>query len=220
MTNLTVEHFKDSDEADIKWVSLACGAAVPVLDAVDGLRQTDNSKNVHLTLVDYDPEALNFAEYLAGKQGLEADADYSIESANLIRELIVSDAFVQRHGAESYDMVDMLGIFEYFDKEMSAKMLHNAFALVKEGGQLVLGNMLVTHDNLQLNQRAIGWPSIKPRSFEEIAEIIELAGIPVEQSEAYVPKDGVYAVVSIEKSAPAPRPFPSRIAETALRNSR
>jgi len=208
MERIAIDQIKSSDSEEVSWVSLACGAAVPVLDAMSTLREQDSDKNVHLTLVDYDPTALNFAEFLANKQGLVAEEDYTIEKANLIREMIVSDGFVKSHGEESFDMVDMLGIFEYFDKDMSAKMLQNAYRLVKPGGVLVLGNMLDTHRNLDLNQRAIGWPSIKPRSIDEITEILNQAGVPLESTEAFIPQDGVYAVVSIEKPVEADKSAP------------
>lgn len=199
MEGLMVEHVNGSDDENIKWVSLACGAAVPVLDALQAIDETSPEKDVHLTLVDINPEALDFAETLADHQGLTKDKDYSIEEANLIREMIISDEFVRRHGEESYDAVDMLGIFEYFDEKRSAAMLKNAYRLLKPGGKLIIGNMLTTHPNIQFNQRAIGWPGIKPRSIEEISAIISNADIDTAQAEGYVPQDGVYVVVAIEK---------------------
>lgn len=187
---------ENAQKGDIDWLSLACGAAVPVLDAVRELPETTDAK---LTLVDFDPQALEFARTLATDQGLMPEKDFHIEASNLVKDLIFKDNFIEKHGEESFDMVDMLGIFEYFDEERGAKLLQNAYRLVKPGGKMIIGNMLDTHPTLELNQRAVGWPGIKPRSLEEISQIVEQAGIEGDNVDVYIPQDGVYAVLEIKK---------------------
>lgn len=220
METLMLEHVEASDEDEVKWVSLACGAAVPVLDAMQTINSNLPDKDIHITLVDINPEALDFAEGLAQRQGLVEGQDFTREESNLIRDMILTDDFVKRHGEESFDAVDMLGIFEYFDEKRSAAMLANAYKLLKPGGKLIIGNMLTTHPNIEFNQRAIGWPGIKPRSIDEVNEIINSAGITSENCEGFVPQDGVYLVVSIEKPAVEPvtvLPVTRAIGSSAIR---
>lgn len=197
-----------TSESSVEWISLACGSALPVLDAVNNIKQKLPGKNINLSLVDWDDQALAFARGLAENQGLEEGLDFTAENQDLIRGLVLGDKLVQTLGEESYDMVDMMGIFEYFDDKRATKLLKNAYRLVKPGGKIVIGNMLDTHTNLRLNQAAVGWPGVKPRSLEEISEVIKSAGIDTTLCNTYVPEDGVYAVVEIGKEASNSIPVP------------
>ncbi|MBC7943150.1 class I SAM-dependent methyltransferase [Candidatus Saccharibacteria bacterium] len=182
------------DEAKTHWVSLACGAAIPVFETLG-----DSHADVRLDLVDVDPDALEFAKRFALKHSLVEGEDFTLFNRHLVRDLIVTDKLVAELGENEADMVDMMGIFEYFKPEPAAVMLKNAFRLVKPGGVLVLANMLSTRPQLDFNLRGVGWPYIKPRSLEEISEIILGAGLSLDDAEVYIPKDGIYAVVEIRK---------------------
>lgn len=218
MESISLRQVRDSDEDSTRWISLACGAAVPVLDAVANIKKEMPDRDFSLTLVDLDRTALEFARELASAQGLREGTDFEAERVNLIRGLIKNDELVTTHGKESYDMVDMLGIFEYFADDHAQTMLKNAYRLLKPGGKLIIGNMLDTHPNLRFNQVAVGWPGVKPRSFDEIANVITNAGIDIKQCQAYVPEDGVYAVVEIGKQTQneASAPSQRQLGSTAL----
>lgn len=183
-------------EGTTRWVSLACGAAVPVLDA---LRQSGADDDVRIELVDIDTTALDFAQALAEDQGMKQDEQFVRHQRNLVKDMIIADTLVQDFGENSAQLVDALGIFEYFSDRASVPFLKNSYRLVDEGGALVIANMLDTHPNLDFNQRCIGWPKIYPRSPEEILSLVERAGIPLDKVSFMVPEDGVYAVLEIKK---------------------
>ncbi len=183
-----------------RWASLACGAAIPVFQALDSRL----SGAVDVKLVDLDAAALaHAAEYATGK-GFAAGADFQLLKRHLIREMVATPKLVYELGESTMDFVDMLGIFEYIPEKFNgaksaASFLHNAFRLVRPGGGLVIANMLDTRPQLAFNQRGIGWPRIFPRSLAELLRIISDAGIAPEQVSVTVPEDGVYAVVEIRK---------------------
>lgn len=180
-----------------KWVSLACGAALPVLEALKVVSR--NGADAHLTLVDYNQGTLLTAQEMAEGGGLVEGDQFSIKNRNLVTDMIISDKFVQEYGEESAAMVDALGIFEYFNDERSAAFLHNSYRLVKPGGALVIANMLSSRPELDFNQRGIGWPKIYPRSIKEIIDIVAAAGIDTGAVTVTIPEDGVYGVVEIKK---------------------
>ncbi|MET0979973.1 MAG: class I SAM-dependent methyltransferase [Candidatus Saccharimonadales bacterium] len=195
-----------TDRPAARWISLACGGAVPVIDA---LKECQDLDLVHLDLIDYSPEALDFASNLAGgearlqkipsfNQASELRS-YTTHELNLIRGLIASDSLVDQFGENCSDVVDALGIFEYFSKKDSTNFLRNAYRLVREDGVLVIANMLADRPQLEFNRRGVGWPKLHPRSPEEMAEIIVNAGIDPEKARIIIPEDGVYAVVEIQK---------------------
>lgn len=179
------------------WTSLACGAAVPVLNAIQD--NMDRIQHIDLKLVDFDPSALDFAKELALHRGLDEEKDFEVVNRNLLKDLIVTDRLVGEFGEGSMNLVDALGIFEYFDERRSAQFLSNAYKLVKPGGALVAANMLDTHPEILFNQRVIGWPTIYPRSIEDLKGIIEKAGIDLKNVSMTIPDDDIYAIFEVKK---------------------
>lgn len=206
-------------KGDVEWMSLACGAAIPVLDALEKFKAEFPDKKAKLTLVDIDESALAFAEQLAEEQGLEHGADFTTERADLIAELIMSSKLAEgRRG--SMDMIDMLGIFEYMRDGAAARMLKNAQEMLKPGGVMVIGNMLKSHPNLRVNQDLIEWPSIRPRDLNDMRGILEKAGIDLDNVSVFIPEDEVYAVFAITKPSPEDDDLPtSKVASLKLQPS-
>lgn len=176
-----------------RWVSLACGAAVPVLDV---MARTGLS-GAELVLVDIDDEALAFAGDLAREAGLVEGADFSLLRRNLVSGVVARAELVEELGAGSATVVDALGIFEYFSDASCVRLLRNAWDLLEPGGVLVVANMLADRPELALNQRGLGWPSIVPRSPERLVELVRKAGLPLDRTTVSTAQDGVYAVVDV-----------------------
>ena len=174
------------------WVSLACGAAVPVLDAAAAV-----PGDHHLHLVDVDTDALDFARLLADEQGLVEGVDYTVHHRDLVRSVVARDDLVTELGAGRAAVVDALGIFEYFSDASCVRLLRNAHRLLAPGGVLVVANMLSDRPHLAMNQRGVGWPAIRPRSVEQVLDLVAAAGLPLERTTVHLPTDGVYAVVEI-----------------------
>ncbi|MEH3077390.1 MAG: class I SAM-dependent methyltransferase [Quadrisphaera sp.] len=174
------------------WVSLACGAAVPVLDA-----RADLGSSAHVVLVDVDPQALAFAGQLAERAGLVRDQDFTVLHRDLVRSLVVHDDLITEIGEQRAAVVDALGIFEYFSDASAVRLLRNAYRLVRPGGSLVVGNMLADRPQLAFNQRGAGWPGLHVRSVEQLAGLVQRAGLPLDRTTISIPQDGVYAVVDV-----------------------
>ena len=180
------------------WVSLACGAAVPVLDAVATLEDTPGA-DPHLHLVDLDPAALVFARELATARGLVEGADFSLLERDLVTGVVARDSLVDELGEASASVVDAVGIFEYFRDAACVRLLRNAYRLLRPGGVLVVANMLSDRRELQMNQRGIGWPRLFPRSSDQLVELVRLAGLPLARTTVSIPTDGIYAVVDVRR---------------------
>lgn len=195
------EFVDKTQDRPMRWVSIACGAAVPVLDAFQDIQSDASQRNVpdvDIRLIDRDQDALDFARQLAESQGLELPED-SYMNRDIVKGLLAGDSLIEEIGSESVDFVDMLGIFEYFGDRAASQLLRQANKLVAPGGKIVLANMLDTHPNLELNQRGVGWPLIHPRSLPEVAAIVRDAGLDEGRMQIFVPQDNVYGVAMITK---------------------
>ncbi len=118
----------------------------------------------------------------------------------------------------AYDFVEAIGILEYLKSDdwsyhyngvvdlktpqAGAKtLLRNAYELVKPGGDLVVGNMLIDRPQLGFTLNVIQWPHIQPRSIEDMIAIFDESGIEGERH-VYVsgnPDERVYALYRIHK---------------------
>ncbi len=210
------EHVRNSGKQDHVLVSLGAGAAVPVYETLEEVHQTMPKKRVEATAVDMSTDALAFAEQIGGDYDI-GDNNVKTLEGHLVRELMKGNAIPEAIGKKA-DMVDLLGVFEYFPAKSAALLLNKAFEMVEDDGILVFGNMLITHPNLQVNQRGVGWPDVQPRTIEEITQIIKGAGIDMAHVSIFIPEDGVYAVVRIEKPTRAKIEAPEAAKEGTLRS--
>ncbi|TNV20042.1 class I SAM-dependent methyltransferase [Buttiauxella sp. B2] len=177
------------------WVSLACGAAVPVLRTLRGAKL--RAQKFTLLLIDHDRQSLKFARGLATQYGLVEGHHFQLLMRNLFDRMVASDKLVQELGEYSAELVDGLGIFEYFSAPEAVHFIRHALRLVKPGGVLIISNMLATSPQLAFLLRCIGWPTLYPRTLLEIRDIVLAAGVDLKNVTVTLPNDGVYAVLEI-----------------------
>ena len=100
-------------------------------------------------------------------------------------------------------LVDAMGIFEYTGENIGVdpiSFLRSIWECVDLGGTLILGQMRADRPVPDYTLGVIQWPYIEMRSLDELMSIIVAAGIAPENVELFLPTDGVYAVVAIDKS--------------------
>ncbi len=176
-------------------LSLAGGAAQPVcraLAAVPGQRAA---------IVDLDPEALKLATVTAERLGVADRVE--LATANVLKPQQVQTATQ----GQQFDVVECIGFFEYLPESGmnrrtdASSFLRLAWSLVAPGGRLIFANMLDSHPQLSFTLHAVRWPTIQPRSVDELLAITDRAGVSVSEVELYLPDDGVYAVLTVSKGA-------------------
>lgn len=201
-----------------RWLSLACGAAQPVLIAA-ATAASRGTRTPLVTLADLDKQALRLAQSYAEGHGVAAQT--TVVRTNVLQP----EGFGHRSArpgrrspdswVEAFDVVDAVGILEYLrapdwryhyrgvmrsGRTLAGTMtfLRNAFACVRPGGLLVVGNMLDSHPQLGFTLDVVQWPHIQPRGVETMLEMFRDAGLQG-QIDVYLPSDGVYAVYAIRK---------------------
>jgi hypothetical protein len=179
---------------DGQWLSLACGAAQPVLSAASA-----EQNRSAVIILDWDQDALDLSLQAASELGVRERTSAHLANVLKLEEV---DAAVP---AEACQVVECLGFFEYLpDKESGERLdasdfLRLAWSRVAPGGVLLFANMLDTHPELGFTIHTVRWPLIQPRSLERILEIVERAGISREDVAVWLPGDGVYALITIRR---------------------
>ena len=226
MKKLVIEEVLKNPFEQQKWVSLACGAAQPVYDAMMRLQEM-GGVTPDVTLVDHDPEALSLAVKSAEEKGVGQQVHtrrMNILKPGGLASPVLMDKIAQSLGTKiklhpnEFDIVDAVGILEYLGNDDFVRsfeyggvikskrtfagaptFLKNAYEITRPGGLLLIGNMLDTHPQLGFTLNTLQWSHIQPRSIQEMSGLIESAGLRGADIEAHCPADGVYALYTIRK---------------------
>lgn len=199
-----------------EWISLASGAAQPIIHNAAQIQSQTNGLSPNITLVDYDRSILKTAEQHAAVAGVDVKTQFG----NILDvDGIAVDnpaEHKRKWQREGYDIVEAVGLVEYLkpaDKEYvydgvmertrkpqagAERFIRNAYELVKPGGKFIIGNMLDDHPQLGFTLNVIQWPHIQPRSVEEMIDIFQAAGIR-DKVDVYIPNDNVYAIYEVQK---------------------
>lgn len=193
-----IERYYDgTGHHDLSWTSVACGTALPVFQTS---RKLNGSFAPHITLMDYDTNALRVGKELHTFMGCHGDIV-------TVSENIFNPYVLQQYRA---DIIDAMGIFEYIgdpviemQKKMGidtspAKFLKACYDAANK--KVIFGQMSPDRPNPDFLMGVLGWPFIEMRSPQEVALIVEEAGIPLEQLNIYTTTDGVYVVYEINKN--------------------
>lgn len=176
-------------ESKASWLSLASGTAEPSLRAaVDAMSKADFS--VDMTVADWDGRALKVV------QGKAKELEYQEKGGRLttLRQNILTPDLAKElqgvNGIEQYDLVENMGFEEYLPQEgdtmqayksqglpQASEFTARAFELVKPGGMLISGNMVLPRPQIGFVFGAVDWPVINARTEAEILRVYEEAGI-------------------------------------------
>lgn len=194
-----LENYRQNSGKEIVCASLACGSAGPIFEMSKRLERI-GIKTGKLILVDSDPMALASAYSLAGTVGVMDKIE--IQKSNILttdlREVV---------NPNSVDIVDLLGIFEYIPTTFklhgishpaAETFLKNVLEIVKPGGLIVMGNMLVERPQQNFFKKV--WPRLFQRSISEVLRIIDNSGLDSTETSITIPaREGVYAIYAIKK---------------------
>lgn len=203
MAELVKEHVTrqqaTGEDQDFRWMSIACGTALPTMKAA-----VHSGVQPKITLIDFDRKAMSATKELAAEIGFEGDIDdqkpmniFNTKNLDALRDKLAAEGKLP-------SLVDMMGIFEYIGDDTGVNVdasdfLRAGYDLVAPGGRLVLGQMRDDRLVEDFTMGVVAWPTIEQRSPKELMQVITAAGIPRESVRMFMPTDGVYTVVSIQK---------------------
>lgn len=174
----------------LRWVSLGAGMG-HVASEFLGTVSPELRTHIELTLVDRDSHAVAI-----GRQSMArlrrvkcryAEADVTI--ARELRPLL----------AGKPELVDALGLIEYLADQDITTLVKRAYQALASGGSLVMSNMADDRPELNVHQRAVGWPGVIVRSPRQIVQLIRAADVPASSIRCMRADDAVYYVFEVVK---------------------
>lgn len=193
--HLSMQERGDDDEGIVS-LSLACGAAAPVYELMSSL-EANGVKVRKTVLADMDPMALASAYSIAETKNVEDKIELKLE--NLVNmETGEARDLTELVDPESVDAVDLLGLFEYFPRDLAVSVLKQVKSVLKPNGIIVFGNMIDKRPQQTFFSDVSLWPSLFQRSLTELFDIIDEAGFDAKnEASILLPPQGVYSVISV-----------------------
>lgn len=205
MAELVSEYVNNNKQPNYRWLSVACGTALP---AMQGAMRANIKPELYLA--DFDVKALENTEKLAKEIGFDGkikrpsrdlNGKDTINIFNIDDMSKLKDYLINNGGQPS--LIDLMGIFEYTGDNLgvnSSKFLKSCYDILRPGGRLIFGQMRDDRNVPDFVTGVVGWPYVEMRSINQFMTVIKEAGILPDQTNLYLPKDGVYMVGVITKS--------------------
>ncbi|MBC7546240.1 hypothetical protein H7171_00670 [Candidatus Saccharibacteria bacterium] len=187
----------EADAKDFRWMSVACGTALPAMKAA---LKAEISPD--MMLIDLDKKALEATRKMAAEIGFSGSMTQRSD-INIFKPEAMADLQAELTANNQRPMlIDAMGIFEYTGANLSvdsAQFLRSIYDILSPGGRLVFGQMRSDRPNPDFTMGVVSWPYVEMRSPKEFMQIIRKAGIPTKSTTLYLPKDRVYTVGVIDK---------------------
>ena len=79
----------------------------------------------------------------------------------------------------SIDIVEMVGLLDYFKDEKSVETFSKIYDILKEGGLFMVGNIVPNKEQSFISR--LGWPKMYYRSAENLARLLISSGFSEEK---------------------------------------
>lgn len=150
---------------EIHIMSLGSGSARAVIEVLAEMKNQNNGKNYTATLVDKSKSALEYSKRLAEERGV---------SENLTPVKGMLEEFVKNGQNCPPDIVEMVGILDYFDDDIAIEVISEIYKLLPPGGILITCNICENSERMFLTY-VLRWPMVY-RGKKELCEILTRAG--------------------------------------------
>lgn len=167
-----LDYVKKYEKNDVFIMNLASGPAREIMEIADS-----DSSGLMLRVIfdcyDFDKNAIIYAKNLI--QGKLVKANFFVKNA--IRLALSKN--ITNEIKQKYDLIYSMGLFDYFDGEISTRLIANLRKLLNENGMLIISTASekVNNSSAAWMEWVANWHLIY-RSRAEFQEIFEDAGFP------------------------------------------
>ena len=210
---LTAQLMSRNAKIDEKWLSLACGNALPILNAAE-----DSQAKPEISLIDFNFNNLRHAKRLAksrGQQNLIKQCAFrdllykkGFRQSQILRQILAPIKVKQlphwnfkKLKKNYYDRIDIIGFVEYLPKGTAARFLKRVYELLAPGGMIIFDSLSETNPEREFYEGVIQWPLTRFTSINDNIKMLEMSGITIANNTVHVYEtpDKVYPIYEIRK---------------------
>jgi len=171
----------------VRLLSIASGSARSYVAVLDALRDVDRS--IDVSFLDKSPAALEYSKMLV------AEADLTRHNRSFSWHEDTANNYLRSLNAEGlYDIVEMVGLLDYFSNDKVSSTLSEIYKRLKPGGALIIANIMPNHE-VPFVTNVMDWKMIY-RTAEEFFDLVSSTNFGDAGSiEAFVEPVQVHVVV-------------------------
>ncbi len=198
----------ENPNTQMTMVSVAAGTLLPTLQAAIN---SGHDHNIRIVMLENNEQSIAMAQHLVGELGFKGTLE--------VRNIDVFDAAQMEEQLADLEStaltVDAVGIFEYVNEELRAKMgarhpedymlfdpvafFNKINRFTKEDGTLVIGQMRKYRPVRDFMRGVLGWPFIKERSPAEVMQITVDGGAGRGDTRLIMTPRGLYTMAAVHK---------------------
>lgn len=175
-----------SKDKEINIISIASGSSRAIVEVLQSSQYLKDTK-LSLTFLDKNPKAIEYSKSLCK----------DIHGFNLSWINDTVGNFLRGNIDKKFDIVEIVGLFDYFNNEKVEQTLHGIHNILQEGGIVITAN--ISHNKEEkFITNVIDWPMIY-RSAEELASLAEKAGFSRDKMKVFYEPLMVHGMVVAKK---------------------
>jgi SAM-dependent methyltransferase len=162
-----------SCRASAKFLDLACGSCRELVELAPEIK----TSGAHVTCVDFDSDALDFALNRMVSAGVP-QVQMTFRRYNALK-MIKHDRNVKEFGMQ--DVIYSVGFFDYLQDEALIPLLSALYALLNPGGVLIMSFKDSMRYRAQEYHWFVDWDGFLQRTEEDSREVLVRANIPLDR---------------------------------------
>lgn len=155
----------EKGEKDIKILTIGGGSSRAIIQTISRLLNKNPGIEITVTNLDRDPTVIDLGKKIAESFNVSASFKWIIDTASKI------DLYIEKG---TIDIIEMVGLMDYFNKEKSILICNKIFDLLKEDGLFIVGNICPNFEKKFVEK--VGWPKMDYKTQDDFYDILYKAG--------------------------------------------
>ena len=175
------------EKSTVKILSIASGSARGIIEVVSSFSK-EEQRRISIMFLDKNPHALLYSKKLMAENNVISKAEFVGKTVG---------SFFREIGGEQFDLIEIVGLLDYFDDEKLSKTLDSICKHLYDGG-VVLASNISPNSEQPFVTKAVGWVMIY-RSAENFGSFFVRAGMSTENITIYYEPLRIHVLVSATK---------------------
>jgi len=165
-------------DKDATILTVGGGSSRALIHCIDRLYKKNlfDSHKIKVINVDKDKKAIELGKELAQRFNLNHVFEWINDDARNLKSLIKP---------ETIDVVEMVGLLDYFSEERGIEVIGQIFNLLRKKGVFIVANIYPNSERIFVSKT--GWPKMYYRTPEDLASILSKAGFTEEPTVIFEP---------------------------------
>ncbi|MFA6535923.1 MAG: class I SAM-dependent methyltransferase [Candidatus Paceibacterota bacterium] len=160
---------KSVDTDPVRILNVGGGSSRAIMHVLNRIFQDHPNVQIKVTNIDKDARAIELGKKIAEQQKLGHCFEWINDDARNISKLV---------SPESFDLVEMVGLLDYFQNDRGTQVIGQIYNALKVGGMFIVANVFPNSEMPFVYKT--GWPKMYYKTPEDIRTILKQSGFNAE----------------------------------------